>query len=78
MTNHLGYEKHDRAGHNSGNTRNGKSRKKLKGDFGEIELLPHDPAVKMSDGTTYATTFQLQRQKPTSVFSAWSASVTAV
>jgi putative transposase len=43
MTNHLGYEKHDPAGHGSGNSRNGRSRKKLKGDFGEIELeTPRD------------------------------------
>jgi putative transposase len=43
MTNHLGYEKHDAAGHNSGNSRNGRSRKKLKGEFGEIELeTPRD------------------------------------
>ena len=43
MTDHLGYEKHDPAGHNSGNSRNGKSRKKLKGDFGEMELeVPRD------------------------------------
>lgn len=43
MTNHLGYEKHDRVGHGSGNSRNGRSRKKLKGDFGEIELeTPQD------------------------------------
>src|SRR5438445_1520565 len=38
MTDHLGYEKHDPAGHHRGNTRNGKSRKNLKGDFGELEL----------------------------------------
>jgi putative transposase len=43
MTNHLGYEKHDPAGHGSGNSRNGRSRKKLKGEFGEIELeTPRD------------------------------------
>ena len=36
LTNHLGYEKHDPAGYNSGNSRNGKIRKKLKGDFGEM------------------------------------------
>ena len=35
MSEHLGYEKHDVAGYKSGNSRNGKSRKKLKGDFGE-------------------------------------------
>src|SRR5678815_1426121 len=43
LTDHLGYEKHDPAGHNSGNSRNGKSRKKLKGDFGEMPLeTPRD------------------------------------
>ena len=43
MTDHLGYEKHDPVGHKSGNSRNGKSRKKLKGDFGEIDLeTPRD------------------------------------
>jgi putative transposase len=43
LTDHLGYEKHDPVGHNSGNSRNGKSRKKLSGDFGEIELeTPRD------------------------------------
>ena len=38
MTDHLGYEKHDPAGHHRGNTGNGKSQKTLKGDFGEPEL----------------------------------------
>ena len=43
LTDHLGYEKHDPVGYKSGNSRNGKSRKKLKGDFGEIELeMPRD------------------------------------
>src|ERR1700726_5155103 len=38
MTDHLGYEKHDPGGHRRGNTRNGKSQKTLKGEFGELEL----------------------------------------
>ena len=43
MTDHLGYEKHDPVGHKSGNSRNGKSRKKLKGEFGEVEIeTPRD------------------------------------
>ena len=43
LTEHLGYEKHDPAGYKSGNTRNGKSSKKLKGEFGEIEIeTPRD------------------------------------
>ena len=43
MTDHLGYEKHDRAGSNSGNSRNGATTKTLKGDFGEVALeTPRD------------------------------------
>ena len=43
MSDHLGYEKHDPAGHHRGNTRNGKSAKTLRGDFGELELeTPRD------------------------------------
>ncbi|EMO63955.1 transposase, mutator-like family protein [Leptospira borgpetersenii serovar Pomona str. 200901868] len=41
--NHLGYEKNVSSGNNSGNSRNGKSVKKLKGDFGTIDLeVPRD------------------------------------
>jgi putative transposase len=43
LTHHLGYEKNSPEGRGSGNSRNGKSRKKLKGDFGEIEIeVPRD------------------------------------
>lgn len=43
MTDHLGYEKHDPAGYKTGNSRNGKTAKKLTGDFGEIDLeTPRD------------------------------------
>src|SRR5271156_5560593 len=43
MTEHLGYAKHDQAGNNSGNSRNGKTTKALKGDFGEMPLeTPRD------------------------------------
>ena len=43
LTNHLGYEKNDPDGRGSGNSRNGKSRKTLKGDFGEVEIeVPRD------------------------------------
>jgi putative transposase len=38
LTDHLGFEKHDPAGHHSGNSRNGSGRKVVKGDFGELEL----------------------------------------
>jgi putative transposase len=43
ITAHLGYEKHDPAGHHQSNSRNGKSTKTLKGDFGELTLeTPRD------------------------------------
>jgi putative transposase len=43
MTTHLGYEKNAREGSNSGNSRNGKTAKEVKGDFGEIEIqVPRD------------------------------------
>jgi putative transposase len=43
LADHLGYQKHDPAGYHSGNSRNGTTRKTLKGDFGEIELeTPRD------------------------------------
>ena len=43
MTEHVGYDKHDAAGNNSGNSRNGKSAKTIKGTFGEIALeTPRD------------------------------------
>ena len=43
MTEHLGYAKNDAAGTNSGNNRNGITRKTLKGDFGQVELeTPRD------------------------------------
>lgn len=43
MTTHLGYEKHSPEGKNTGNSRNGKSSKRVKGEFGEVELeIPRD------------------------------------
>ena len=43
MTEHVGYDKHDAAGDNSGNSRNGKSGKTIKGTFGELALeTPRD------------------------------------
>ena len=43
LTHHLGYEKNDAEGRGSGNSRNGASRKKLTGDFGQVEIeVPRD------------------------------------
>ncbi|MBL1262678.1 IS256 family transposase [Methylomicrobium sp. RS1] len=43
MTEHLGHAKHEPVTNAVGNTRNGKSRKTLKGDFGELPLeIPRD------------------------------------
>lgn len=43
LTDHLGYDKNNPKGNGSGNSRNGKSRKRLKGDHGDIDLeTPRD------------------------------------
>jgi putative transposase len=43
MTMHVGYEKHDAAGNNSGNSRNGTSAKTIKGTFGTMPIeMPRD------------------------------------
>lgn len=38
MSEHLGYQKHDASGDNTGNSRHGTSEKTLKGDFGEVPI----------------------------------------
>ena len=43
MTAHVGYEKHDVAGNNTGNSRNGTSAKTIKGSFGAMPIeVPRD------------------------------------
>jgi putative transposase len=43
LTQHVGYEKHEAAGNNSGNSRNGSSEKTLKGSFGTMPIaVPRD------------------------------------
>ena len=43
LTHHLGYEKHDPKGNNSGNSRNGHARKRLLTDEGALEIaVPRD------------------------------------
>jgi len=43
MTEHLGHGKHEPVANQAGNTRNGKSRKTLKGEFGELPIeVPRD------------------------------------
>jgi putative transposase len=43
LTDHLGYEKHDRAGYGSGNSRNGSTPKRLGTEVGDIDLAtPRD------------------------------------
>jgi putative transposase len=43
MTTHLGHERHGPVTHPSGNTRNGRSKKTLKGEFGEVPIaVPRD------------------------------------
>ena len=43
LTEHLGHGKNEPVANDAGNTRNGKSRKTLKGDFGELPIeVPRD------------------------------------
>ena len=43
LTHHLGYEKHDSAGDNSGNSRNGTTPKTLRGKRGQVQIdVPRD------------------------------------
>jgi putative transposase len=43
LSHHLGYEKHAAEGRGSGNNRNGKSRRKVQGDFRAVEIeVPRD------------------------------------
>ena len=43
LSHHLGYEKHEVAGNGTGNSRNGKSKKTLKGESGEVTIeVPRD------------------------------------
>ena len=43
MTTHLGYDKYDSAGKNSGNSRNGFGKKTIKGEYGEVDIeVPRD------------------------------------
>ena len=43
LTDHLGYEKGDRAGHGSGNSRNGSTPKRLGTEVGDVDLAtPRD------------------------------------
>jgi putative transposase len=45
MTEHVGYDKYEAAGRNSGNSRNGKTAKTLKGTFGTLPIeVPRDRA----------------------------------
>lgn len=43
LTEHLGHERHETVANTAGNTRNGKSKKTLKGEFGELPIeVPRD------------------------------------
>ena len=63
LTTHLGYEKHASEGRHSGNSRNGASSKRLKGEFGTVEIaVPRDRAGSFEPqlvpkGTTRFTGF---------------------
>ncbi len=63
LTDHLGYAKHDPAGKKSGNSRNGNSKKTIKGEFGNLDIeVPRDrnstfEPVIISKGETRFTGF---------------------
>jgi len=63
LTTHLGYERHAAEGRLSGNSRNGSSSKRLKGEFGTVEIaVPRDRAGSFEPqlvpkGTTRFTGF---------------------
>jgi putative transposase len=63
LTDHLGYTKHDPAGKKSGNSRNGNSKKTIKGEFGNLDIeVPRDrnstfEPVIISKGETRFTGF---------------------
>ena len=63
LTDHLGYTKHDPTGKNSGNSRNGNSKKTIKGEFGNLDIeVPRDrnstfEPVIISKGETRFTGF---------------------
>ena len=45
LTEHLGHQRHEAVANAGGNTRNGRSKKTLKGDFGELPIeVPRDRA----------------------------------
>ena len=63
MTDHLGYEKHSPSGSNSGNSRNGKSSKRVKAGFGEVEI-----AVPRDRGGSFEPQLVKKRQRRLSGF----------
>ena len=56
LTDHLGYERHDPAGHGSGNSRNGFTPKRLGTEVGDVELAtPRDrnaPTIRSDSAWT--------------------------
>ena len=65
MTHHLGYQKHDPAGHNSGNSRNGTSAKTVKGKRGQVQIeVPRDRVNGFPQQPVRAAT---HRQRPDSL-----------
>jgi len=56
MTDHLGHGKNQLVANEAGNTRNGRSKKTLKGDFGELPIeIPRDRAARSSPNSSPST-----------------------
>src|SRR5512133_1707248 len=69
MTEHLGYEKHSPQGRNSGNSRNGKTRKHLSTNVGTIEVaLPRDREGTFDPVTVRKHERRLGRLEDTVIF----------
>ncbi len=71
LTHELGYEKHSLSGRNNGNSRNGKSFKTLKTDYGELDILvPRDrssefePRIVKKGQRRFAGTIRFYRCMP--------------
>jgi transposase-like protein len=65
LTHHLGYEKHDPAGHNSGNSRNGVSGKTAKGNSARSWSKRRETATELSNRRSWANTRRASRDSTT-------------
>jgi len=53
LTHHLGYTKHPQEGYNSGNSRNGHSKKTVQGNQGELEIRTRETGTGVLNLQSY-------------------------